>query len=108
MALQNLVQEVRALRSRLRRVQPLSLGETTVAAAALSPHAMSSIEAHLLAGRRVLHSQIETYLRWLDGLGKGATPDEAQRRYVFLRLRFNAALSQLDIFSEALSQRSAD
>ena len=35
-----------------------------------------------------------------------ASPMDAQRRFVFLRLRFNAVLSQLDLFHQVITQRS--
>ncbi len=33
-------------------------------------------------------------------------PDQIQRRFVFLRLRFNVVLSDFDMFADALTQRS--
>ena len=47
------------------------------------------------------------YLRWLRGpQAQDATPAEVQARLTFLRLRFNAMLSQFDIFADALVQRT--
>jgi hypothetical protein len=102
-----LTQEARALLTRLERVKSFAMAETMVPAAALSVEAQSAIESYLVKGRRELREQLQQYLAWLQGdEGRQATPSEAQRRFTFLRLRFNVVLSQFDIFSEALSQRS--
>src|SRR5215813_4533621 len=91
-----LEQEARALLTRLDRVKAFALQETMLPAAALSPAAQTGIEQYLLRGRRTLRRQIRGYIRWLQGAGRGAAPVEQQRRFTFLRLRFNLALSQLD------------
>lgn len=102
-----LSQEARALLSRLDRVRSLALQETMVPAAAPSPAALSAIESFLVHGRNELRRRVLGYLAWLASpQGSAATPAEAHRRYTFLRLRFNSALTQFDIFSEAMSQRS--
>ncbi len=99
-----LEQEARALLSRLERVQSFSLTETMVAAAAISPNALRAIELHLIRVKRVLRGQL---LEFIDAIQQAVlTPAEAQRRFTMLRLRFNAVLTQLDIFADALSQRS--
>lgn len=99
--------EARALLTRLARVSPLALQETMVAAAAFSPTAQLAIERYLGRGRRALRDEVHGYLRWLDSeSGRQAPAAEAQRRYSLLRLKFNVVLSQFDLFSEALSQRS--
>jgi hypothetical protein len=49
---------------------------------------------------------VHLFLDWLRGEGQRATPAEVQRRLVFLRLRFNAVLSQLDMFNHVVTQRS--
>jgi len=101
-----LEREARAMLGRLDRVKPFVLQETMLPAAALSPAAQTGIEQYLLRGRRTLRQQIRRYIRWLQGAGRGAAPAEQQRRFTFLRLRFNMALSQLDLFSDAVTQRS--
>ncbi len=98
--------EARALLTRLARVRSLALQETTVAAAAFSTAAQRAIEGYLARGRRALRDEVHGYLGWLDREGRGAPAAEAQRRYCLLRLKFNVVLSQFDMFSEALSQRS--
>ena len=102
-----LLQEARALLTRLARVRPLVLYETMVPAASISPLAQRTIERYLAEGRRHLHGLVRDYLRWLKGPeGREATPEEAQRRFTLLRLRFNTVLSQFDIFADVYTQRS--
>jgi len=101
-----LEREARAMLARLDRVKPFAVQETMLPAAALSPAAQAGIERYLISGRRRLRRQIRGYIRWLQGAGAGARPAEQQRRFAFLRLRFNLALSHLDLFSDAITQRS--
>jgi hypothetical protein len=99
-------QEARALLARLARVKPFVLSEPMVLAASLLPAAQIAIERFLTKGRRELQERIQGYLNWMHGEGKQAPPDEIQRRFVFLKLRFNAVLAQLELFYQVISQRS--
>ena len=101
-----LEQEARALLTRLASVKPFVLQETCVAAAALSPEALSGIEQHLIAGRRDVHAAARAFIRWIRGAGAHASAAEQQRQFWLLRLRFQNALSQFDLFSEVITQRS--
>jgi hypothetical protein len=101
-----LEQETRALLTRLSLVQPFVLQETSVAAAALSPAALAGIEDHLSAGRRDVGRRGEEFLRWLTGPGAAAPAAEQQRRFWTLRIAFQNTLSQFDLFSEVITQRS--
>ncbi|XLZ71652.1 hypothetical protein ABT364_06700 [Massilia sp. SR12] len=102
-----LAQEARSLLSRLARVQPFALIEPMVPAAALLPAAQRAIERQLYSGRRELRAMVRGFLRWLHGAaGRRATAAEAQRRFTFLRMKFNAALVQFDLFNDAVTQRS--
>jgi hypothetical protein len=102
-----LVQEARALLTRSARVKPFALHEPMVPAAGISPLAQTAIERYLAEGRRELRGRVRGFLEWLHGPeGQGASPAEQQRRFTFLRLRFNAVLSQFDLFADALTQRS--
>jgi hypothetical protein len=101
-----LEQEARALLTRLDRVKPFALQETMLPAAALLPAAQTGIEQYLMRGRRELRGRIHRYIRWLQGPGAGAPPEILQRQFTLLRLQFNLALSQLDLFSDAITQRS--
>jgi hypothetical protein len=40
------------------------------------------------------------------GTGSGGLPETAQRRFTLLKLRFNAVVTQFDMFSNAITQRS--
>lgn len=99
-------QEARALLARLSRVKPFVLNEPMLLAASLLPTAQIAIERFLANGRRELKQRVRQFLDWLRGEGRSAAPAEAQRRFVFLRLRFNAVLSQLDLFNQVITQRS--
>lgn len=103
---QFLDQEARGLLARLDRVKPFVLSETMVLAASLLPAAQIAIERFLAKGRHELKKRVQDYVSWLQGDGRRASPEEIQRRFVFLRLRFNAVLSQLDLFNQVITQRS--
>ncbi|CAN7295811.1 hypothetical protein LJR289_001437 [Pseudoduganella sp. LjRoot289] len=106
-ALWMLAQEARSLLTRLGRVRPFVLIEPMVPAAALLPSAQSAIEAYLAQGRRELHGMVNGYLDWLRSpAARSATAAEAQRRFTFVRLKFNAALTQFDLFNDVITQRS--
>jgi hypothetical protein len=101
-----LEQEALALLTRLRQVRPFALQETMLPAAALTPTAQVAIDALLVGGRRLLRQQVVDFLTWLRGPGWTAPPEEAQRRFTLVRMRFNDVLSQFDLFSNVISQRS--
>jgi hypothetical protein len=101
-----LERETRALLTRLGRVRPFALQETMVPAAALTPAAQLAIEQFLIGGRYQLRSEVLAYLRWLRGPGGKSSPAEQQRRFTLVRMRFNDTLSQFDLFSELITQRS--
>ena len=54
----------------------------------------------------MLRRRVEDYLAWLRGPGRQAPPAEQQHRFVLIRMRFNSILSQLDMFTEVVTQRS--
>ncbi len=99
-----LAHEAKALLTRLDRVRSFALTETMVPAAALSPSAQLSIDRAIAASKRDLAEGVNRYLDELRA--SAAAPREMQRRFTLLRLRFNAVLSQLDIFAQAVNQRS--
>jgi hypothetical protein len=101
-----LEQEARGMLTRLERVRPFAIHETMVPAAALTPTALSAIESFLIKGRRALRGRIHHYLAWLRGPGRTASPSSQQHRYTLLRLEFNSVLSQFDLFTEVVTQRS--
>ncbi|MGB7949203.1 MAG: hypothetical protein WCH75_16065, partial [Candidatus Binatia bacterium] len=98
--------EARALLARLAMIKPFAL-QTPMVAAANAPAALSAIEAYLLNGRRALRTAVRDYIRWLRANATNHfNPADAQRRFAFLRMKFNAGLTQFDIFADALVQRS--
>jgi hypothetical protein len=99
-------QEARALLARLARVKTFVLSEPMLLAASVLPAAQIAVERFLANGRRELKQRIQDFLDWLKGEGERASAADAQRRFVFLRLRFNAVLSQLDLFNQVITQRS--
>jgi hypothetical protein len=102
-----LAHEARGLLTRLARIRPFALCEAMVPAAAISTEAQAAVERYLTVGRRELRSRVLEYLQWLQGPeGSRASPELAQRRFTFLRLRFNIVLSQFDLFSDVITQRS--
>lgn len=99
-------QEARALLARLGRIRPFVLNQPMVLAASLLPRAQVAIEQFLARGRGELRRRIQAFIRWLHGPGAVASAASAQRKFVFLRLRFNAVLSQLELFNQVITQRS--
>ncbi|RII30357.1 MAG: hypothetical protein CXR30_08585 [Geobacter sp.] len=106
-AQQLLLNETRALLTRINQVEPFALHIPMVPAAAIPLNAQVAIERHLSEVRRKLKVMVLAYLKWLESPeGKVAPPPVAQRKFSFLRLRFVAILNQLDIFADVLNQRS--
>lgn len=101
-----LEQEARALLSRLALVRPLALLEAMVPAAAPTAAAQIAIERVLLAGRRDLERAVHAFITSLERIGRDLSVAQAQRRFTHLRLQFNAALTQFDLFSDVITQRS--
>jgi hypothetical protein len=102
-----LAQEARALLTRLARLRPFALHMPMVTAAAISPAAQSAVESHMTNARRKLRDMVNGFLQWVQGPEAHRIPAaEAQRRFTFLRLRFNSVISQFDIFADVLTQRS--
>lgn len=99
--------EARALLMRLQQLQSFALRETMVPAAGLTFEAQAAIERHVEALRRGLTRQVQAFLLWLQSDDvRRQTAYEAQRRFTMLRLRFVSVLTQFDIFSEVMTQRS--
>ncbi len=100
-----LEQEARALLTRLARLKPFVLNQPMVPAACFLPTAQLAIERFLAKGRSELKARIRQFIVWVNGPGRRVPAADAQQRFVFLRLRFNAVLSQLDLFDHVLTQR---
>ena len=102
-----LAQEARGLLSRLATVKPFALQEPMLPAANLLPESQAAIEAVLARGRRELRTRIREFLHWVQSpTARWSTPEEVHRRFIFLRLRFNAVLNQFDLFNDVVTQRS--
>ncbi len=104
-ALSTLRRETRALGTRLARVRPFALTMPMVWAAGVPADAKTAVERHLCRGRRELRTLLRSYLRWLAGAKGRKTAAEAQRRFSFLKLKFNVVLTQFDIFADVFTQR---
>jgi len=99
--------EARALLTRAARIKPFALTETTVVAASFSMRAQAAIEKLLAHGRHELRRRVTEFIEWLHSpAGVAASAPEIHHRFVFVRLRFNVVLSQFDVFSEVMTQRS--
>jgi hypothetical protein len=106
-ALWMLEQEARALLMRLSRVKPFALQETMLPAANLLPVSQTAIEQYLIQGRSHLRTLVSAFLEWVRSpAAERAGAEEAQRRFTMLRLRFNAVLTQFDLFNDVITQRS--
>jgi len=105
-AMQMLRNEAHGLLTRIDRLEPFALRTPMLPAAAVPLTAQVAIEQHLISRRRKLRAMVTGYLRWLDGPeGRNSPLPLVQRRFSFLRLRFIAILSQLDIFADVINQR---
>ncbi|MFO0226356.1 MAG: hypothetical protein ACK56E_23825 [Planctomyces sp.] len=99
--------EVQALLQRVDRLLPFSSTMTMVPAAGVSLRAMALIESQQRGARARLRRAASEFLRWLNSAaGAQATATRIQNRFVILKMRFNAVLSQFDIFADVLVQRS--
>jgi hypothetical protein len=104
--IQLLAKEAMGLLTRLEMIKPFILQQPAVTAAYISPNASIAVERYLAKGRRDLRDLVHGYLQWLSGSAGRSNPAEAQRRYAIVRLKFNAVLTQLDVFADVLTQRS--
>jgi hypothetical protein len=99
--------EAQSLLERLSEVRPFALTLPMVAAAAPSVGAQAAIEKFLADGRAYLRRLATDFLHWLHSPGGAiAAPAQIQRRFAIVRMRFLGILTQFDVFSDALSERS--
>ena len=102
-----LEQEARALLMRLAGVRPFAMQESMLPAANLLPTSQIAVERFLSSGRSKLRILVNEFVRWLRSARYSAVgAEEAQRRFTMLRLRFNAVLTQFDLFDNVITQRS--
>lgn len=92
--------------TRLGRLDWLSAIEPMVAAAAPAQEARLGMERFLDSGRQELRRMVAGYEGELSESAREAPAQEMQRRFAFLRLRFNALLADFDTFADVMTQRS--
>lgn len=106
-ALRLIEQEVAGLMGRMQMVKPFSLHETMVPAAQPGGDTLRRIDRYLGVGRRALIASAHRFRGWLKSPeAMSAKSEQVYRQYIFLRLQMNAALTQFDVFSDAITQRS--
>lgn len=102
-----LLREADGLLTRIARLKPFALNLPMVVAANISPEAQTAIEHLLSRGQAHLKALVRGYRRWLlSPAGQSVSAPVQQRLFSIIRLRFNAIISQFDIFQDVLSQRS--
>lgn len=102
----HIIRETQTLLAKLSDLQPLSQQIPMVAIA--HPHlALAAIEVHLKRQHQTVRSELTRFLATLTGASVDSMdPSVCQRQLTFHRLRFLGLLTQYDIFSDALTQRS--
>ena len=105
-ALRMLEFECRALLTRLDLIEPFAVIDPMVTAAAPSADARYAVDRYLSAESRRVRRLVESYLVQLRSRTDEASEEEQARRFVFLRMRFNGLLADLDTFGDVLTQRS--
>lgn len=99
--------EASGLLARLYQVRPFSLTETMVPAAAPLPGVLPIIDEHLRRIKLHVRDSIERFIDWLSSDAISGVPAEAvQHRYAMLRMKYDWMMSQVDHFSDAITQRS--
>ena len=100
-----LVNESRALLTRLRQVKPFLLSMPMVVAANISPAAQQGIHQLLGDNYQELKVKIQQFMAALQK-GEVQSAEDAQGSFAFIKLQFNWLLDSQDIFADVLSQRS--
>jgi hypothetical protein len=74
-------------------------------AAGVTPAAQIGMNLFPIGNRCRFRRHALENVRWLCDADERTTPAEMKRRFTVVRLRFNAALTQFDPFSEAITHR---
>ncbi|HEU0034195.1 MAG TPA: hypothetical protein VFQ53_26385 [Kofleriaceae bacterium] len=99
--------EARALLARVSRVRPLIVQETMTPAASPHRRTQRAIELAIRRDQLRLQAELRRLLQWLTSPAAGqASGAELQDRLTHARLQFNDALSNFDLFADAITQRS--
>jgi hypothetical protein len=96
--------EARALLARVSRMRPMVVQESMTPAAAAHPRTQRAIDRALRADHAAMKRELVRLLRWLTTAD--ASGAELQSRLTRARLQFNDVLNNVDLFADALSQRS--
>ena len=99
--------EARALLARVVRVRPLLVQESMVLAASPPARTQRAIETTIRRDQLRVKAELHRLLRWLTSPAAGhATGAELQEHLIRARMQFNDALSNYDLFADAVTQRS--
>ena len=99
-----LINAAQGMLTRLEQVKPFSVNIPHVPAAAVSSQADRGIKQLLQEGKSEFYQKVRQFIDLLRSPGN-IPSGEAQKAFAILKLRFNALLDQLDIFSDVISQR---
>lgn len=102
---QFLINEAEALLTRIQQVKPPKATMPMVAAASVEARAFSSIHHLIREVRLTLKQQVKDFIEEVKK-ASGASPNQLQKAYAQLKLRFNALLDSFDIFADVFNQRS--
>lgn len=100
-----LLTEAKALLTRLGQVRAFALTMPMAPAANISLPAQKAIHGLLGEGVKEMKAKVFAFIHWLQ-IKPGLKPEQAQKQYALLKLKFNWLLDQVDIFADVLSQRA--
>ena len=99
--------EARALLARVHRMRPMVVQESMTPAAAADVRTRRAIDVSLRRDQVRVKAELVRLLHWLTSSASAdASSVELQDKLVRARLQFNDVLTNLDMFADALSQRS--
>lgn len=98
-----LINEAKALLVRLQQTQSFALNMPMIGAANISIPAQKGINRRMLEDKKELEKKVRLFILRLQRDNPPAK--KSQKIFALLKLKFNALLDQLDIFSDALTQR---
>ena len=97
--------EARAMLMRLNQVAPFSEKMPVIEAASISRNAQQAISILLVSGRKKMEDKVKAFISSLQA-NPDLPPRDMQAAFAILKLQFNHLLDQLDIFADALTQRT--
>lgn len=99
-----LVNEAKSLLVRLKQVQPFVFNMPTVDAAKIPDEAQKSITELLVKSKKELRKKVQLFMTKI-ATSPRISPADSRKAFALLKLKFNALLDSLDIFSDVLTQR---